>query len=479
MPQRPFNIRLLEGHDLRHLNNADQRYATLSHCWGSNGPEIKLKEENINEFRSAIPWDPLPLTFKEAIVAVHKLGLQYIWIDALCIIQNSSEDWAHESSVMTDVYSNCFVNISAISAADGRGGLFRKRDPSLYQPCVIPASGSHSQQPWCCHVDDWYHVMERGRGMVPLSDRAWVVQERFLAPRIVHFSEGQIHWECVELCTSENVPGLCEEVMSQTYDTSKCYDNKRLNFKHELFSTDKARSATGGGGLYRLWDNIVSEYSQHSITLDTDRPVAIAGLASLFCRMLHLQEDDYVCGLWRPRLLSGMMWITSRASGQHSNTRVFNIRNERIPDAPSWSWLSTSTIKELKHWQDPSEYRKTAYAAEIMAVSVLPLGTGNRFGSVDTKNSRLRIRAPLCQANIAVAPDTFGHCRGCRCAVELTIGRHTLREGEKFRFSLELTEAQHLQGLNGGLIVYLLAVFGDLPQLHRTGTEAYASEPAE
>lgn len=472
MPQQPFDIHLLEGHDLRHLNNADQRYATLSHCWGSNGPEIKLKEDNINEFRSAIPWDPLPLTFKEAIVAVHKLGLQYIWIDALCIIQDSSEDWAHESSVMTDVYSNCFVNISAISAADGRGGLFRKRDPSLYQPCVIPAGDSHSQQPWCCHVDDWDLVMKGGRGMVPLSDRAWVVQERFLAPRIVHFSEGQIHWECVELCTSENVPGLCEE--AQTYDTD---DNKRLNFKHELFSTDKARSATGDGGLHRLWDNIVSEYSQHSITLDTDRPVAIAGLASLFCRMLHLQEDDYVCGLWRPRLLSGMMWATRRNFYDDSSTGVFNIGNERIPDTPSWSWLSTSTIKELMHWQDPDG--KTAYAAEIMAVSVLPLGTGNRFGSVDTKNSRLRIKAPICQANITVVPNPFRHYTRCRCVVELTIGRHTLREGEKFLVCLELTEAQHLQGLNGGLTVYLLAVFGDLPQLHRTGTEAYASEPAE
>lgn len=441
----------METNRLSSSDEVDQRYTTLSHCWGSTGPSLKLLQGNIAEFRTAVPWEPLPLTFKDAMVAFHKLGLRYIWIDALCIIQDSSQNWTHESGYMTDVYSGGFINISAALADDGNGDLFTKWDPRVLQSFATPVNSGLSEQPWCCKLSERLYSLG-----VSLHDRAWVVQERFLSPRVVHFTQGQIHWECIELSTSENVPGLHEKTLEEPLSIEKSH------FVQELFSTDLARSPTDDGGLYSLWDHLASQYSRCSITIDTDCPVTIAGLARLSCKMLQLQQDDYACGLWRPQVLFGMMWESTRQTTQARNSEVVCIGEERIRGAPSWSWLSASARKYLRsfrrHWHDTA---LSANAAEVLDISVSPLGAGDRFGAIET--GKIRTRAPMCQANISIASNGFEHEEECSSYdVTITIGSHSLRDGYAFKVNLELTKAQHVKWLNEGLTMYLLAIFVNL-----------------
>ncbi|KAK8038618.1 heterokaryon incompatibility protein [Apiospora rasikravindrae] len=163
------------------------RYAALSHCWGPQGVDFKLLSRNVDAFRLQIHWDILSLTFQEAILAATRLGIQYIWIDALCIVQDSAEDWKIEASRMMQVYTNCYINISADASTDGTGGLFRQRDPARFQPFLVTPGGNGSNAPFYCYSNNWGKYVERA----PLIKRSWVTQERFMSPRIVHFSNDQ------------------------------------------------------------------------------------------------------------------------------------------------------------------------------------------------------------------------------------------------------------------------------------------------
>ena len=114
----------------------DSEYCKLSHYWGR--VVIKtLQRENIQLFQEEIPADGLTKTFKDVILAASRLGFQYVWIDSLCIIQDNSEDWEREASMMADVYAGSKLNFAATAAKDGRRGMLFKRDQQHYRPCLI------------------------------------------------------------------------------------------------------------------------------------------------------------------------------------------------------------------------------------------------------------------------------------------------------------------------------------------------------
>jgi hypothetical protein len=177
---------------------------TLSHCWGQN--KIKrLLEENLDQMKKTIRVAELPKTFQDAIAVTRKLGIQYLWIDSLCIIQDNQEDWARESSIMGLIYKNGYCNIAAAAASDGTQGCFQQRDPLLAQPCRVTLdrelkrfglkTGLYNLVP--------HTLWEQGLSKAPLLKRGWVVQERVLARRVLHFGRNQLFWECQEL-VSEN-----------------------------------------------------------------------------------------------------------------------------------------------------------------------------------------------------------------------------------------------------------------------------------
>lgn len=108
------------------------RYAALSYCWGASLPSTTTTT-NLRDHESAIRFDILPRTLQDAIMIVRYLSIGYIWIDCLCILQDSKADWEHEAAHMAEVYSNTYLTIAASRAEHcGEGFLgSRQIEPPL------------------------------------------------------------------------------------------------------------------------------------------------------------------------------------------------------------------------------------------------------------------------------------------------------------------------------------------------------------
>ena len=87
-----------------------QKYATLSHCWEDSQP-IRTTRSNLTRRQGRLEWGQLPLAFQEAIDIVRKLGIKYLWIDSLCIVQDDPEEWAIESARMANIFEKSVVTI--------------------------------------------------------------------------------------------------------------------------------------------------------------------------------------------------------------------------------------------------------------------------------------------------------------------------------------------------------------------------------
>jgi len=125
-PSRLIDIQAFEGEspDVRLVDeNEVLEYLPLSHCWGQV-PTFTTTSESLDQRRPRIPYGNLPRTFKDAVKISRDLSYRYLWIDALCIVQGSEEDWASEGSKMEDIFSNCALCIAATSGIDGSSGCY-------------------------------------------------------------------------------------------------------------------------------------------------------------------------------------------------------------------------------------------------------------------------------------------------------------------------------------------------------------------
>lgn len=161
-------------------------YCTLSHCWG-DGRFMKLLQSNYAQFQDEIPYHLLSAVFQDAICAAHTLSYRYIWIDSLCIIQEDDADWLKESGTMSDVYAGSDLNLAASTGKDARSGLFTTRDFTTVAPCL----SSWLKIPTPDFVIYYGPTWEEMITNVQLGSRGWVFQERFLAPRTLHFGPDQ------------------------------------------------------------------------------------------------------------------------------------------------------------------------------------------------------------------------------------------------------------------------------------------------
>jgi len=109
-------------------------YMTLSHCWG-NTEILKLTADNYESMRREIALNGLPKTFKDAIDIARNLGCRFVWIDSLCILQNSVEDWRSQAAVMGEIYQGSVCNLAATAARDGHDGMLMhvQRNPAYIE----------------------------------------------------------------------------------------------------------------------------------------------------------------------------------------------------------------------------------------------------------------------------------------------------------------------------------------------------------
>ena len=160
----------------------DRRYLTLSHCWGEKVP-ITTSTLTLPARLVEIPFNTLPSTFQDAVIITRRLGVKCLWIDSLCIIQDSLSDWEKESAVMGKVYSHSYCNIAALSSKDSHGGCLSS---SISKSLGSAQESSTTDSPQ------------------PLSQRGWFLQERHLSRRTLKYTKDPpgVAWECRSLRAS-------------------------------------------------------------------------------------------------------------------------------------------------------------------------------------------------------------------------------------------------------------------------------------
>ncbi|CAG7557782.1 unnamed protein product [Fusarium equiseti] len=309
-------------------------YVALSYCWGFSN-SATLSRENISDFQKDIPLQHLPATIQSAIATTKDLGYQYLWVDSLCIIQNSESDWAHESSRMGDIYGMADITLAAAGGSRVQDPMFYRRDPRAIRPCVANIMPDYRytklSYPWALYPHQAERMLDSTINESPLSRRAWALQELLLSPRTLIFGSKQMVWSCATTEASEGFPlGL-----DPKFSTPLSEDSSLSQLRQRLM-----RISNVGEPPSRFWNDFISRYTRSRLSVGSDTLVALQGLVGRIMMMADKRRQsnpdepgpNYVAGLWQDRhFLQSLLWRPKVGS-----TRI---RPEAYR-APSWSWAS-------------------------------------------------------------------------------------------------------------------------------------------
>lgn len=382
---------------------SQEGYIALSHRWGGNVP-LQLEKDKLEDFKKRIPFSTIPRTFQHAINICRALGVKYIWIDSLCIIQDSNEDWDVQGSKMDQVYANCLLTISADSAVNGEAGfLDTTQRQSLLEktrrlPYRGPAGGTGevfvrpsrtfgSSGGFGRHYDSGdstlpEDLVEQGSY---LMRRGWVLQETFLPGRIIHFLPDEVTWRCPSASRCECQLQLHEGVVHNPLDLE---NPREISIKE----------------LKGFWKEIVEQYTRRSLTFYTDRLAAIAGVAS--AAHSTLPSINYYAGLWSDDLPATLLWTVDRPVqlfGQHPSNRV------KPPVAPTWSWASVTGYVLFLFWKrnfDRGAWARTTPNLTNVHIEAELQGR-NKYGSV--KNAKLTAEGYICNVQVWLTSGSDWH----------------------------------------------------------------------
>jgi hypothetical protein len=321
LPTRVLEIQGSEQVRLREVSKGKDRgqYSCLSHCWGGIVP-LRLTSSMVQVFQDTeIPWETLPRTFQHAIDMTHRLGLRYIWIDSLCIIQDDIEDWRREGSQMSETYTGACITLAATSATGSNKGFYQETSKLYNLHNYSYTLRNHKD----CESFYNIHALEIrdaasdfNSGNLPLLRRAWAFQERILTPRMVHFANDMLYWECTEKSACETL-----ENMSHSVNKTSVLIPDVIDSPHSL-SSDLSPNQIA----IENWHTIVSGYTRGSLTFGKDKLPALQGVAK---RVQSQRRCAYYAGLWENSLYFDLLWRSLECT-----TRTPEYR------APSWSWAS-------------------------------------------------------------------------------------------------------------------------------------------
>jgi len=417
------------------------RYIALSHCWGTSH-RITTTQSTLEVMKHGIPLSELPKTFQEAVLISKDLGVSYLWIDSLCIIQDSIADWEQEASRMGHVYANSYITIAASSSVDDSSGCLPTIQTRSDMKFVSPdAESMHLNiapdlPPYIIFLenDESPSYISRGEGSVqleiktrrmdyklsslfitpewmpgsskrhprvysignfgafldpvadePLNARAWTLQERILAPRVLHYGSKQMFWECKEGLLAEDgcrytsaayleafptieslvkgqlipyhlhgLPPQCAlSILEPTYRVMRNGESNNwilrehgAQFHHqETLYTNVSKYGRWNNG----WISLVQAYSKRKLTRPEDKLPALAGLARLLAQQTG---DTYFAGVWGKHLPEDLFWrVYAREEpmllakpGDTIQARygaiLSSVSKPATYRAPTWSWAS-------------------------------------------------------------------------------------------------------------------------------------------
>lgn len=306
-------------------------YTCLSHPWGEEHP-LTTTTKTIGDHKEMIRLEALPLTVRDAIEVTRRIGIRWLWVDALCIIQDSPVDWQTESSKMADIYSNSYITISATSSNCGSDGCFSK--VQIRQQIEVPSGpggqpliGTYFREVssvWGEECDCIRGRNNAGPFKMPLMARSWVFQERLLSPRVLHFGPDEMIWECMGSVMCECTQGYVRKPESKGI---------KMLFNNSITGAVSPRQSS-----VETWHELCRAYFTCRITYPEDRLPALSGLSRAFQKS-NPDVGSYMAGLWSKELPNALLWFYGSKWGT-----LFEMMEKyyvgRHRGAPTWSWAS-------------------------------------------------------------------------------------------------------------------------------------------
>jgi hypothetical protein len=361
LPTRLLDLRSFENAGIIKLvetEGSQGRYAALSHCWGAL-PQITTTRDTLSARMQSIPISELSKTFYESVIVAQALSIDYLWIDSLCIIQGDTDDWAKEASKMVTVYQNALITIAATASNSGTQGLFRNSHDHDFKGYT-----RDRETLYLLFREHNIHLQDMGMGFydnndrlaLPLTNRAWTLQERLLSPRVLHFTPNEIFFECLQ-----NVRCECRRKRKISKTIPKAYIHS---------SSTRADPPVNHSFV---WASLVYTYSRLEMTYPSDKLVAIGGLAKKFAH----PGNRYLAGLWSKSLINDLVWCNNGGD-------LYPRTDWR---APSWSWASV----EGSIWTGMvkgTTVLKYIHHAEVLDCRVIPKGI-DEYGELTSGTLRL------------------------------------------------------------------------------------------
>lgn len=316
LPTRVIDVgsRVNSKPKLYNTKGAAGRYAALSYCWGGS-QHGALTQDNLQRYLTIIHMDDMSQTIKDAIKVVRAVGLRYLWVDALCILQDSETDKTHEIATMDQVYRKALFTISAEMAASARDGfLSPRKSPSAKWRIPHRLEDGTFGSIFLKEEDP-----ETQTFFEPLQTRAWAFQETLLSSTLLIYNSQTLQWCCP----------YDQFNLGASYCRKYAASNSHL---HTARNFHKMHERTSPGD----WSNIVTEYTRREHSDPRDRLIALGGVAKVFSenRTFILQAESsevkYVAGLWELQLIHHLPWFVSSC----------NVPRPLDYRAPSWSWAS-------------------------------------------------------------------------------------------------------------------------------------------
>lgn len=385
-------------------------YAALSYCWGGNGT-FKTEAKSLKAFEENIPLEQVPQTLRDAFSLTNKIGLNYLWIDAICIVQGNQleerQEWEQESKKMGRIYSNAKIVLAATRTLNVHEGIFQPRPKiplsnDIETPSICARRNLNHEIITSCRTksDKWWET--NINGTFPLLSRGWGFQERMLATRLVHFTPTEMVWECQNTRKCE-----CRVVESHLYAELNNMLAALRTFLSKPFDEMAKR---------QMWRELVRSYSVRKLTHIDDKLPALSGIAELF---KEKSGDQYAAGLWRNSLPFDLLWRCDQSG---------NLK-DRKTRSPSWSWISVDGAIKWPVSQQPYSHTSLDYISsttyfeggsegiETCDVSCALDGL-NEFGRV--KSGRIKLKTRLVPANVhKVSKAEWSDLFGTKWAIEV------------------------------------------------------------
>lgn len=365
------------------------RYIALSHCWGSKSP-LRTSKKNLSQFLEDISISDLPMTFRDCLTAARELGVHYIWIDSLCIVQDDRQDWARHARSMDKIYENALFTVAAVCSPNGQVPFLGPHAPSnreTWQAVNINIDAENVEPPKKANglpqaqlkarkyepylFPDFFHG--------PLESRGWAWQERYLSVRIINFTKEEVRWHCKVSKTCECIGAVQPpDPQPQQRQESQADDSDSLS-------------------IIQQWRSIVTAYSQRGLTYTTDRLPALSGAASRFSTSL---QSEYLGGMWLSDFPRALAWyrreLTNCSTGKPKMWRSLD------NGVPSWSWAS---IHGQTYWMwdfdfEPPAFKDVPIESRVELIDYkYRKATDNAFGEVE-KGSYIELKGMVVEAEM-------------------------------------------------------------------------------